>query len=65
MLGWSIRASACRSASNRASTALRVHPGLDQLERHLPLDRLGLLGQVDGAHAALADDLDAACTGRR
>ena len=28
MFGWSISASACRSASNRASTCLRVHPGL-------------------------------------
>ena len=36
----------------------RVHAGLDQLERHLPLDRLGLLGPVDGAHAPLAEDFE-------
>ena len=58
MLGWSISASACRSASNRARTWPRVHAGLDELEGDLPLDRLGLLGQVDGAHAALADRLE-------
>ena len=33
----------------------RVHARLDQLERHLPLDRLRLLGEVDGAHAPFAD----------
>ena len=33
----------------------RVHAGLDDLERHLPLDRLGLLGHEDDAHAAFAD----------
>ena len=38
--------------------APRIHPGLDQLERHLPLDRFGLAGQIDRAHAALADHLD-------
>ena len=42
MLGWSIIASACRSASNRASTPRESIPDLDQLERHLPLDRFGL-----------------------
>ena len=36
----------------------RVHAGLDQLERHLPLDRLRLLGPVDGAHAPLAEDFE-------
>ena len=35
MLGWSISASACRSASNRAITCRRVHARLDDLERHL------------------------------
>ena len=30
-------------------------PGLDHLHRHPPLDRLGLLGHPDGAHAAFAD----------
>ena len=32
-----------------------IHARLDQLERNLPLDRLGLLGQVDAAHAPFAD----------
>ena len=58
MFGWSISARACRSASNRASTGLRVHAGLDELHRDGPLDRLGLLGHEDAAHAALADLLD-------
>src|SRR5205823_4061016 len=31
------------------------HTGLDDLEGDLALDRLGLLGHEDGAHAALAD----------
>ena len=34
---------------------LRVHPGLDELERDQSFDRLGLLGHPDRAHAALAD----------
>ncbi len=34
---------------------LRVHAGLDQLQRHLALDRLGLLGDPDLAHAPFAD----------
>ncbi len=55
MLGWSISARACRSASKRAITCLRVHAGLDDLEGDLALDRLGLLGHEDGAHAAFAD----------
>ena len=32
MLGWSIRARACRSASKRASTCLESMPGLDELD---------------------------------
>ena len=32
----------------------RVHAGLDDLEGDAALDRLGLLGHPDGAHAALA-----------
>ena len=36
----------------------RVHPDLDQLQRHLPLDRLGLLCAVDGAHATLAENVE-------
>ena len=65
MFGWSIRASACRSASNRASTARESMPTLISFSATCRLHRLGLLGQVDRAHAPLADDLDAACTGRR
>ena len=41
MLGWSIRARACRSASNRASTWRRVHAGLDDLQGHLAADGPG------------------------
>ena len=37
---------------------LGVHAGLDELQRHLALDRLGLFGDPDLAHAALADLLD-------
>ena len=33
----------------------RVHARLDDLERDGPLDRLGLLGHEDDAHAAFAD----------
>ena len=33
----------------------RVHARLDDLERDRPLDRLGLLGHEDDAHAAFAD----------
>ena len=33
----------------------RVHSRLDDLQRHPPLDRLGLLGHVDDAHAAFAE----------
>ena len=64
MLGWSISARACRSASKRARTCRLVHARLDDLERDLRLDRLGLLGHVDDAHAPFADLLAAACTGR-
>ena len=55
MFGWSISASACRSASKRAITSLRVHARLDDLERDLAADRLLLLGHVDDAEAAFAD----------
>ena len=41
--------------SKRAMTSLRVHAELDDLERDLPADGLALLGQVDGAEAALAE----------
>ena len=37
---------------------LRVHARLDQLERDLPLHRLGLLRDPDLAHAAFADPFE-------
>ena len=37
--------------------ASRIHRPLDQLERHLPLDRFGLAGTVDRAHPAFAQDV--------
>ena len=43
----------------------RVHADLDQLERHLPLDWLGLIGPVDACPSPLRRGLRAACTGRR
>ena len=58
MLGWSISASACRSASNRATTWRGVHARLDDLQRDLAADGLLLLGHVDDAHAPLADLLE-------
>ena len=64
MFGWSIRASACRSASNRATTCARVHARLDDLQGDPPADRVGLLGHVDDAHARPRRSARAACTGR-
>ena len=58
MFGWSISASACRSASKRAITCRVSIPGLMTFSATVPLDRLGLLGHVDDAHAALADLLE-------
>ena len=55
MLGWSIRARACRSDSNRARTVRESMPGLISFRATCRLDRLDLLGEVDGAHAPLAD----------
>ena len=57
MFGWSIIASACRSASKRATTCLRVHAQLDDLERDAAAHRFLLLGHVDHAAAAFADFL--------
>jgi len=37
---------------------LRVHAQLDDLERHAPTHRLGLLGEVDDAEAALAQRVE-------
>ena len=55
MFGWSIRARACRSASNRATTCRVSMPGLMTFRATLRRTGLGLLGHVDDAHAALAD----------
>ena len=55
MLGWSIRARACRSASNRATTCAGVHPRLDDLQGHPAADRVRLLGHEHHAEPALAD----------
>jgi hypothetical protein len=37
---------------------LGVHPEFDDLERYPPADGLYLFGEVDRAHAALADDFE-------
>lgn len=58
ILGWSLIASAWRSASKRAITLFRVHPQLDDFYRHPPLDRLALVGHPHFAESALADDLE-------
>ena len=55
MLGWSISARACRSASNRATTCLVSIPGLMTFRATLRRTGCGLLGHVDDAHAPLAD----------
>jgi len=57
MFGWSIIASAWRSASNRATTCLGVHAELDDLERHAPPHRLGLLGHIHHTATAYAESL--------
>ena len=55
MLGWSIIARACRSASKRAMTCLVSMPGLMIFRATLRRTGCGLLGHVDDAHAAFAD----------
>ena len=55
MLGWSIRASACRSASKRAMTCFVSMPGLMILSATLRRIGCALLGHVNDAHAPLAD----------
>ena len=57
MLGCSIRASAWRSASKRAITWRVSIPSLMILQGDLAPDGLLLLGHVDAAEAALADEL--------
>ena len=58
MLGWSIRASAWRSAPNRASTWRLSMPALMSLSATVRRTGCGLLGHVDRAHAPLADRLE-------
>ena len=58
MFGWSISASAWRSASNRAMTLFGVHAQLDDLERDAAANRLLLFGHIDHAAAAFADLLE-------
>ena len=64
MFGWSISASACRSASKRAITCRVSMPGLMIFERHHAPHGLRLLGHEDHAHAPFADLLARACRGR-
>ena len=58
MSGWSIRARAWRSASKRARTSRVSMPSLMTLSATRRRDRLALLGEVDDAHAALAEDVE-------
>ena len=62
--GPSAPAPAARPRSGRRPARVSM-PGLMTLSATVPSDGLRLLGQVDGAHAALADLLRAACRGRR
>ena len=55
MFGWSIRASACRSASNRATTCRVSIPGLITFRATCRRTGSVLLGHEDDAHPALAD----------
>ncbi len=57
MFGWSISASACRSASNRASTASESIPILISLSATCRLTGSRLLGAVDRAHPPFAENL--------
>ena len=58
MPGWSIRASACRSASKRAMTCRESIPGLIDLESDAAPQRLRLLGEVHDAKTAFAELLN-------
>ena len=55
MLGWSIIARAWRSASKRATTCFVSMPGLMTFRATLRRTGCDLLGDVDDAHAPLAD----------
>ena len=58
MLGWSIKASACRSASNRASTARESMPILISFSATCRLTGAVWLCPINGAHAPLAEDFE-------
>ena len=58
MLGWSIMARACRSASKRAMTCLVSIPSLMIFRATLRVTGSLLLGHVDHAEAAFADLLE-------
>ena len=58
MLGWSISASACRSASNRAMTCSVSMPGLMTFTATRRRTGCVCSADVDRAHAALAEQLD-------
>ena len=58
MFGWSMIASAWRSASKRATTWPVSMPGLMTLSATLRRTGCVLLGHEDGAHAAFADFLE-------
>ena len=64
MLTWSIMRQGLPLGLEAGDDLPAVHARLDDLEGDLALDGLRLLGHEDGAHAALADLLQAACTGR-
>ena len=65
MLGWSMTRQRRSFRLEAGEDLARVHPGPDDLDGDLALERLGLRGQEDGAHAALAElPLATACTGR-
>ena len=55
--GWSISASACRSASKRAMTSSVSMPSLMTLRATRRRTGFVLLGEVDHAHTAFADQL--------
>ena len=55
IFGWSIIATACRSASKRAITCRVSMPGLMIFSATVRWSRLGLLGHEHHAHAAFAD----------
>ena len=55
MFGWSISARRLPLLLEPGQQAAGIDAGADDLERDPALDRLGLVGDVDGAHAALAE----------